>query len=539
MKITRREWLSNVGVASAAAVILPACGGGDDAMVCDDLALELPTGLPEDTYAGPTGPATLFTHGVASGDPLSDAVILWTRVSPDASAPVDVFYEVALDAAFTRRIAAGNFTTSDARDYTVKVDVSGLYPGLSYFYRFKALGVTSQVGRTRTAPVGGSRHLRFAMMSCSSLAHGYFHAYRRVAERADLDAVIHLGDYIYEYATGEYGTVRPYEPAHEIVSLADYRMRYAQNRRDADLAEVHRQHPFIAVWDDHETANDSYVGGAENHQPEEGSFEARKAAAAQAYAEWMPYREQVGGKIYRAFSYGDLLELFMLDTRIEGRDAPLDDIDSETPERRLLGDAQEAWLRERLTSSTARFKLVGQQVMFAQLGLGAAHTPLNLDQWDGYPSARARFLDMIEQDDIANVVILTGDIHSSWVMDVARDPYGAYDPETGEGSLMVEFVTPGVTSPGLPAASAEVIVNAAKMDNPHIKYANFSERGYVVLDITQARVQADYYHLDGIALDSGTETFVGGFVMNDGRPFVVEAKEEAPAREGCTLAPSA
>lgn len=526
--------METVGIASAAAV-LPACAEDEAGLLCDDPSLTLPTDLPSYAHSGAPGPEGLFQHGVASGDPWPDSVILWTRVTPDVTAEVEVYYEVALDTAFSRRLAAGTFRTSEARDYTVKVDVAGLYPGLTYFYRFHALGRTSPVGRTRTAPADGAHRLRFAVMSCSSLAHGYFHAYRHVAARAELDAVLHLGDYIYEYGTGEYGTVRPYEPAHEILTLADYRTRYGQYRRDPDLAEAHRQHPFIAVWDDHETADNAYDGGAANHQPEEGAWALRRAAAAQAYAEWMPFREQAGGKIYRAFSFGGLADVVMLDTRNEARSLQIGNVAEDTAERSLLGATQEAWLAETLRASTARFKLVGQQVMVGQLAFGESHTPFNLDQWDGYPAARGRLLDVLET--VSDVVVLTGDIHSSWAMDVVRDPWGAYDPATGRGSVAVELVTPGVTSPGVPGAAGVGLVQAAREANPHMKFGNFSDRGYLVVDVTRSRVHADFYLLDGVLEDQGEERHGAAFEVEAGTSHIVSVSDEAPVRSGCVLAP--
>jgi alkaline phosphatase D len=212
------------------------CSGDDEGAKGD--------GLPTYSYDGTPGPETLFSHGVASGDPLPNAIILWTRVSPQSEAAIEVWWEIARDLGFEKRVQVGTFTTDAERDFTVKLDVTGLEAGATYYYRFFALGRESPMGRTKTAPVGDVAHLRFAVLSCASFAHGYFHAYRSVAERLDLDAVLHLGDYIYEYGSGEYGNVREYEPPHEILALADYRMRYAQYRRDPHLQEVHQHHSY-------------------------------------------------------------------------------------------------------------------------------------------------------------------------------------------------------------------------------------------------------------------------------------------------------
>ena len=245
-----------------------------------------------------------FAHGVASGDPLADGVILWTRVtlaSSTSTSPVDVEYVVATEPSLAASsvVAGGRFTTDATRDYTVKVDVGGLKPATTYYYRFAVASASSgavaagvsPVGRTRTLPVGSVDRVRVAVASCASLAHGYFNAYRRIAERADLDLVVHLGDYIYEYGDGDYGSLRPYEPSHEIVSLADYRQRHAQYKRDTDVQALHRQHAMVAIWDDHEFADNAWSGGAANHtEGAEGTWTARVAAALQAYYEWMPVR---------------------------------------------------------------------------------------------------------------------------------------------------------------------------------------------------------------------------------------------------------
>ncbi|CAM2011122.1 alkaline phosphatase D family protein [Acanthopleuribacter pedis] len=271
-----------------------------------------------------------FYHGVASGDPMANRVIIWTRVTPQQDSPVSVSWRMATDAAMANVVQSGTFTTDAARDYTIKVDVTGLDAGRTYYYRFQALGRTSLIGRTRTAPSGSVDHLRFAIVSCSNYQGGYFNAYSRLADRADLDAIIHLGDYIYEYEDGGYGyddaVGRGHEPANEIVSLSDYRVRYSFYRLDGDLQRAHQQHPFIAVWDDHEFANDAFKDGAENHSPAtEGNWETRKQNAFKAYFEWMPIREgSTENRIYRKLQYGNLVDLIMLDTRIEGREKDLE-----------------------------------------------------------------------------------------------------------------------------------------------------------------------------------------------------------------------
>ncbi|MEY4575975.1 MAG: putative alkaline phosphatase [Pseudomonadota bacterium] len=444
-------------------------------------------------------PAFGFWHHVASGDPLPDAVILWTRVTPRLSGDsYDVTWQVSADAAFREVVATGISTTDATRDFTVKVDADGLESGTAYYYRFQVEDITSPTGRTQTAPTADVSRLRFAVASCSSLAHGYFHGYRAISELSDLDAVIHLGDYIYEHANNVYGSVRAYEPAHELFTLSDYRQRYAQYRRDQDLQALHARWPLIAVWDDHEFANDAYLEGAQNHNPElgEGSWAERKAAALQAYAEWMPIREPAPGRVFRSFRFGELLDLIMLDTRSWGRqrqasgagDAVLQD-----PERTLLGHDQEAWLGEQLQASRARWRVLGQQVMLGHFALGG-----NFDVWEGYPAARARLLAQLRAAP-GDSVVLTGDVHSSWAMNVIDEPFNpaAYDPATGQGSYAVEFITPGITSPLLAKPDAEAWQPIA-LQQPHVKYAQLWRRGYMLIDVTAERVQADWYHFDAV-----------------------------------------
>ncbi len=494
--------------------------------------------------APPYVESALFPHGVASGDPLADAVILWTRVTVEGGGAADVEWVVATDSELRDVVTSGTFATGPERDFTVKVDATGLAPATTYFYRFSVGEERSNVGRTRTAPSGPTDRLRIATVSCASYAHGYFHVYRAIAAEADIDLVLHLGDYIYEYASfdspdpdaNSYGMVRAYEPQHEILTLADYRARYGQYRRDDDLKEAHRQHPFVAIWDDHELANNAFHDGAENHDPAtEGEWLARRAAAAQAYAEWMPIRDQGDPlKIWRSFSYGDLVELVLLDTRIWGRDEQAVDGDDpivEDETRTLLGDDQEAWLGERLRTSTARWKLLAQQVMVGQLPQF-----LNVDQWDGYPAARTRLLDAIEAQGIGDVVVLTGDIHSSWAMDLARDPDSTdYDPATGAGSLAVEFVVPAVTSPGLGLD----VGDALETENPWMKFVDTNRRGFVVLDITADRVQAAYTLFDQIEdpVDA-TPSFAAAMATYIGTAHLVDDGAAAAPRDGAPeLAP--
>jgi alkaline phosphatase D len=489
----------------------------------------------------PAGREPAFLHGVASGDPLHDRVILWTRVTPARlQGSVAVQWRIAKDRNLRRPVAAGAAVTDPRRDYTVKVDVGGLDPGHTYYYGFRCEGVDSPVGRTRTLPQGAAAALRFAFVSCSNYPYGYFNAYRRIAERADLDFVLHLGDYLYEYALGEYADPllagrRDVQPTTELLALADYRLRHALYKTDADLQELHRQHPMICVWDDHESANDAWRDGAENHNPEqgEGEWSVRRAVATRAYDEYMPIRTSPAGpqRIYRSFAVGSLADLIMLDTRLVGRDQqaafkggvpslPMNDPTIQDPGRTLLGFEQEAWLNAELSRSKARgatWRFLGQQVMMAQLsepGQFGANT-LNPDQWDGYDPARRRLFAHLAGNGIDNNVVLTGDIHSSWCNDLTTNPWDPAYFAGRQGILGVEFVAPAITSPGPPVPPGlppEVLAGLLVQASPHMKYVDLRRRGYGLIDADHERVQGEIWHVDRVDLPSAVESFAKGFV---------------------------
>jgi alkaline phosphatase D len=491
-----------------------------------------------DSRAQDTG-RRVFLHGVASGDPLADRVILWTRVTALAGSTPDVSWELSTDPSFTRTAARGVVLTGEHRDFTVKIDAGLLRPATTYYYRFEARGERSPVGRTRTLPVAEASRVRLALASCSNLPFGYFNAYARIAARADLDAVLHLGDYIYEYKNGRYGDGTAFgripEPDTEIVTVSDYRTRHAQYKRDPDLQEVHRQHPFITVWDDHELADNAWREGAGNHQPDvEGEWKARRAAALQAYFEWMPIREDRATRrprIYRSFSFGELADLLMLDTRALDRDEQASTRDAvsviDNPARTLLGAAQEEWLNEELLASKragVQWRLLGQQVMFAT-GSRPDLPSVSTDTWDGYRPARQRLINTIAGNYIQNMVVLTGDVHSSWAYDLPQNPWDAYDPATGKASLGVEIVTPAITSPsgfGAPEKAAERIPQLMK-ERPHLRFLEGTQRGYVVLDITRERAQADWFFIPTVTERSSAETFGGGWLTETGKSHLTAA----------------
>ena len=510
-----------------------------------------------DDYENATTP---FVHGVASGDPQADRVVLWTRVTGDAKAPTQsvVTWTIAEDIKFKHIVADGVTVTDAQTDFTVKVDPDKLSADTTYYYRFHALGWDSPIGRTKTLPKKRNERLRIAFASCSNLPYGYFNAYAALAKRQDLDAVLHLGDYLYEYANGQYGDGtaigRVPQPDKELISLSDYRTRHAQYKTDTDLQSLHRQNPFICVWDDHEVSNDAWKHGAENHQPEtEGDFELRRAAAIQAYFEWMPIRAQLRddtGLIYRSFRFGDLADLILLDTRLIGRDQqvadPCNKPEINDPNRQLLGDTQEKWFFDQLQSSVkrgTRWRVVGQQVMFGQLVnvLAPGACVFNTDQWDGYAAARARVLDQLVTKKIGNVAILTGDIHSSWGNDIVGNPFdpASYEGATGKGSLAVEFVTPAVTSPGIgEPAQAALLAAVLKQTHPHIKFVELSQRGYALLDITPARIQCEWYHVPTIGERSSAESLAAALLVKDGENHLrVSSEPSLPRTNPAAFAP--
>ncbi len=496
------------------------------------IAQEQPT--PNDNSRNSLDPALApFYHGVASGDPLPQAVIIWTRITLSETDPISVNWRMATDTLFSNVVASGTATTDSSADWTIKVDVTGLNSDTWYYYDFEYNGGRSLIGRTRTAPVGGVDHLRFGVVSCQSYEHGFYHAYKEMATRNDMDCILHLGDYIYEYETGGYSSNisgRTNEPANEIINLSDYRMRYSHYRLDPDLRAAHQQYPFIIIWDDHETANNSYRDGAGNHtEGSEGLWVDRKAYAIQANTEWLPVRVPDPSdpeKRYRDFSFGDLAQLEMLDTRLYDRDEQGSGTDTD---RNLLGYEQRHWLYDNLSNSTAQWKVIGQQVMVAPLT--AFGIPVNNDQWDGYPAERDSLFDHLVTNGIDNTVILTGDIHTSWANDLPGDNYVA---STGDGSVGVEFVVTSVTSSSFPIPVGQNLIISL---NPHIKYADLTQKGYLILDLTAQAAQSDWYYVSNVTQPTFTSSWGAGWLTNDGDNHLSQASQPAVAGTYPPLAP--
>ncbi|MEV0980564.1 alkaline phosphatase D family protein [Streptomyces sp. NPDC049915] len=496
--------------------------------------------------------APAFLHGVASGDPLPDGILLWTRVTPVPEAipgsgvgpDTEVAWVVATDRALTNVVAQGSLTATAASDHTVKADVRGLKPATDYWFRFSAGGTDSPVARTRTTPAADTAvaNLRFGVVSCANWEAGHFAAYRHLAARSDLDAWLHLGDYIYEYRSGEYaarGTVvRPHAPAHEILTLADYRIRHATYKTDPDLQALHLRAPVVAIWDDHEFADNAWSGGAVNHtEGAEGTWAARQAAAKQAYFEWMPVRPALAGTTYRRLRFGKLADLSLLDLRsFRSQQASTASGSVDDPDRTLTGRAQLDWLKAGLKSSDTTWRLVGNSVMISPFAIGSLSADLlkplakllglpqegialNTDQWDGYTDDRRELLAHLRANAIRNTVFLTGDIHMAWANDVPVDA-GTYPLSP---SAATEFVVTSVTSDNLddivkaPEGTISAITSPViRAANRHVHWVDTDRHGYGVLDLTADRAQMDYYVLSDRTDPDATSTWVRSYRTRSG-----------------------
>jgi len=494
--------------------------------------------------------AVRFKHGVASGDPRQDRVILWTRITPEHTGG-DVAYTWRLNPIDRRAGGAksGAGVTGPARDYTVKVDVAGLDPGRAYTFEFESGGVKSPMGRTRTLPAGPTQDVVIAYASCALYPNGYFNAYQAMADLPRVDLMIHLGDYIYEYggpksygANSPVGAERPHDPPHELLSLADYRRRHAQYKTDPGLQAAHARAPWIVAWDDHETANDSYKDGAENHQPDkEGDWNARKAVALKAYYEWMPIREPVKGEslaeaCHRSFRIGDLATLIMLETRLTARTRQLTydrDLmvdgkpDAEAfkakwndPQHRMMSPAQEAWFGRELETSVKAgqtWQVVGSGVvmgrlkppnpgrdftpeMMARMGddvkkrvvrmqpVADLGLPYGLDMWDGYPADRERVYDRFKIAK-ARPIVISGDSHAFWANELA-DAEGRH--------VACEFGGTAITSPGADEAFGFAVGPYFVKTSPEVKFCDQGARGFVLLTLSHKEARADLMAVSSI-----------------------------------------
>jgi len=529
---TRRGALSLLGLGSAAAACAPTV---------------------ERTLSGDVSASGTFDHGVASGDPMATSVILWTRVTPNESGIVPVIWEIDIDPGFSDPIS-GEVEARAAKDFTVKVEATGLQAGTVYHYRFKTEDDVSVTAQTKTLPDGSPEQVRFAVVSCANYEHGFFNVYDLIAQKQKsaggerYDAMLHLGDYYYEYGADVYDAPdkpegRVHEPAHEIITLDDYRTRHAQYRRDPNLQAATALMPMIAIWDDHETANDSWRGGAQNHDESEGDWETRKQAALRAYYEWMPVREPVPGRareaFYRSFQFGDLLTLVGVETRLTARAEPLiieeyvDEIVADAdgfkqkylndPTREMLGKEQQDYIVDTFAQSKAdgtRWRMMANQVILGRLltpdftpyvteeattaiekdwpgihdflTLSKYNLPFYPDSWDGYPFARERFFEALDEAGVNDVLVVTGDAHEFWANRLTRD----------DGIHMgAEFVTSSVTSKTLTAylgdATAEHNLLLTR-ENDDARYYNALHNGYVEVEIGRKSGKITMYAVDSV-----------------------------------------
>jgi alkaline phosphatase D len=481
-----------------------------------------------------------FALGVASGDPLPDSVVLWTRLAPDPlngggmlPEPVEIAWEIAHDEGFDAVVQTGSATATPDLAHSVHVDVTGLEPGREYYFRFFALNSVSPTGRTKTAPAFGTLadRLRLGFASCAHWEHGYFAAYRHLA-REDPDLILFQGDYIYEYGPDDdYQTgdgpppVRRFSGTGETLDLAGYRNRHAQYKTDPDLQEAHRLFPWVATWDDHEVANDYTNTFSQAGDPAD-VFLARRAAAFQAYYEHMPLRPESMPqgpdlRLYRRLSFGTLAEISVLDTRQYRSDQPCGNTigprcdTALDPALTMTGPEQEQWLLDGLTASEARWNVISQQTMMAELAVKVLGPDVlyNDDMWDGYPLARNRILGHIRDAGIANAVVLSGDIHSAWVNDLKTDFADPASP-----AVATEFVCPSVTARNPVGGRLALLLST----NPHVKFLDL-RNGYTVCDVTPSRWQADYRAVKSARDPNTPVQTIASYVVEAGRAGAVEA----------------
>lgn len=472
-----------------------------------------------------------FFHGVASGDPFQNSVVLWTRVTPAIKRQsIPVKWEISSDVGFKNLVGSGKLETNPNKDYTVKVIAEDLKPNNTYYYRFNALEHYSPTGVTKTLPEN-DEDVSLAVVSCSNIEFGYFNAYAAICKE-DVNAVIHLGDYFYEYGPNKYGDTsfhRKNIPPHEIISLQDYRDRYSQYRLDSDLKQLHAHAPFINIWDDHEITNNAYMTGAQNHQDDEGDYQTRADIAKQSFYEWLPIRE--GDTHYRKFRFGNTMELFMLDERLAGRTMQADSLSDPrrfSNEQKLLGDAQMDWLTKGLETSSASWKVIGNQVMFSYTDWGYDGFSQNMDAWDGYPNDQRIFSESIQKNDIDNLIFVTGDTHTAWAFEATSDPFNSYDQRTGEGAIGIEFGVTSVSSANANERRSDELVIEHELKivntdvNPHLKYVNMRDHGYLLLSISNEQVQADYKVVTTLKEKDASTSTDKSFIVNSGKTKLVE-----------------
>lgn len=470
-----------------------------------------------------------FTLGIASGDPLPTSVVLWTRLAPKplegggmSPRPVPVQWQVATDETMNQIVRRGTAMATPQWAHSVHVEVQGLDPARDYWYQFRVGNALSPIGHTRTAPRPGDRQnrLRFAFASCQHYEFGYYTAYRDMA-KADLDFVIHLGDYIYENA-GSPGRVRSYALP-ECQTLEEYRTRYALYKTDPDLQAAHAAFPWIVTWDDHEVDN-NYAALIPEDDQSLAAFRQRRIAAYQAYYEHLPLRrssipKDISLQLFRRFRFGDLAEFHVLDTRQYRTDQPCQDgfkslcAEAISPTASILGEQQEQWLYQGLSRSQTRWNVLAQQLMVASFDIDPrpGSEVYNLDQWDGYQASRDRLFQVLQQQKVSNPVVLTGDTHSSWVHDLKLDFRNPNSPTIG-----TEFVGTSISSAFGQAGIERA--TAALPGNPHTKFFDGAYRGYVLCEVTPQQWRSDFRAVADINDPNSSVNTLASFVVEDGKP---------------------
>ena len=466
--------------------------------------------------------STFFPFGVASADPRPDRVLLWTR----PALPGAVSWEVAADPGFRRVVAAGQVVPRPEHDLTVHVEAGGLSPATGYWYRFSRseTGERSTVGRTRTAPAGEVDRLRLGVVSCSSLPGGFFSAYRHLTRR-DVDLVVHLGDYLYEAGHRRGGRVRQLDPLSPPVTLADYRARHAQHRKDPDLQALHSRHPVAVMWDDHDIAGGAWSGGASRHDPDrQGPWPERLAAGRKAWREWVPAGSPEPAEhphLYRRLGLGSLADLVLLDTRYAGRDRPALG-GWATPavlrrNRSMLGAEQWSWLEAELRRPPARWTLVGSSVVLSPLR-ALARLLVNPDQWDGYPGERRRLLDLLSATGRRGAVVLAGDLHSSWATELpAGDAVELVTPAVSAPSMAEMLLVP---VPGLAGMAARWF----RLQNGGVRFSEIEGHGYLLVELDRERLRAEWWHVDQVRQAGASERCVAAFETAAGSGRLVESE---------------
>ena len=438
----------------------------------------------------------LFPYGVASGDATDSSVIIWTKIIPkNNNDSIIVKWQISKKPDF-KKIIIGNTLATKEKNFSVKILVSSLEANTIYYYRFYSAGQYSPIGKTKTLPSKNQniKNYKSVFFTGSNYSAGFFNAYAAVNKLKDISAIFHLGDYIYEYGNNSYPRkkIRKVEPDKECISYEDYNKRYETYRLDTNLSKCHENYCWYMMWDDHEFADNCWYGGALNQQKNEDKWQTRENNALKAYLEWLPVSFKDKNKAYRSFNVGKLAKFILLDTRLTGRDKQSDKNDST---KSLLGKVQRQWLHSQLLqakSDSVKWIIIMSQVMFAPLRIDGK--VLNNDQWDGYEYEREKLLNFIDSNNFTNIVIISGDIHSSWANLV----------KTPKGIAIPEFITPSITSPSVGRIVGKISNITIKTFWKDVKYVNLWRRGFMKMTITPNMLLIKWYYLKTIKKPDST-----------------------------------